>query len=206
MERKILEPGAQLKSVIDTEAIKCNIYLIRRQKVMLDSDLAGLYGVPTKVLVQAVKRNIKRFPIDFMFQLQNQEVASLRSQIVTTSFGHGGRRYRPYVFTEQGVAMLSTVLNSEMAIEVNIQIMRAFVKLREMIATHKDLAKKLEELEKKYDSQFRVVFDAIRALVSEPEPKQKKIGFLAKESKAIYRTNGYRVRVKERGTGCLSGA
>lgn len=175
-----------MKSLVTVESIERKIYLIRGQKVMLDSDLAELYGVTTKTLVQAVKRNSNRFPLDFMFQLENQEVVGLRSQIVTSKTGRGGRRYQPYAFTEQGVAMLSSVLNSERAVEVNIQIIRVFVKLREMIAAHKDLAKKLEELEKKYDAQFRVVFDAIRALVAEPEPKQKKIGFLAKESRALY--------------------
>jgi len=175
-----------MQSLVTADTIERKIYLIRGQKVMLDSDLAELYGVATKTLVQAVKRNINRFPLDFMFSLKDQEVAVLRSQIVTSSLKHGGRRYNPYAFTEQGVAMLSSVLNSERAVEVNIQIIRVFVKLREMIAAHKDLGKKLEELEKKYDSQFRVVFDAIRALVAEPEPKQKKIGFLAKESRALY--------------------
>jgi phage regulator Rha-like protein len=177
---------APMQPVVSTEIVERKIYIIRGQKVLLDSDLAELYGVTTKTLVQAVKRNIKRFPLDFMFSLKDQEVAVLRSQIVTSSLRHGGRRYNPYTFTEQGVAMLSSVLNSERAVEVNIQIIRVFVKLREMIAAHKDLAEKLEELEKKYDAQFRVVFDAIRALVAEPEPKQKKIGFLAKENRALY--------------------
>jgi len=149
-------------SLVPVELIEKRIYLIRGKKVMLDSDLAELYKVETRTLIQAVKRNINRFPSDFMFQLNYQEVASLRSQIVISKTGRGGRRYQPYVFTEQGVAMLSSVLNSERAIEVNIHIMRAFVKLREMIASHKDLAKKLDELEKKYDEQFRVIFDAIR--------------------------------------------
>lgn len=176
-----------MNSIVPTEVIEKKIYLIRGQKVMLDSDLAELYGVATKVLLQAVKRNSNRFPSDFMFQLNYQEVASLRSQIVTSKTGRGGRRYLPYVFTEQGVAMLSTVLNSERAIQVNIAIMRAFVKLREMIASHKDLAKRLDELEKKYDAQFRVVFDAIRQLMAQPEPKEKKIGFRVRERRARYR-------------------
>lgn len=153
-----------MNSVVPAEQIERKIYRIRGHKVMLDSDLAELYGVKTKVLLQAVKRNIQRFPLDFMFQLNNQEVMSLRSQIVTSKSGRGGRRYQPYVFTEQGIAMLLSVLNSERAIEVNIHIMRAFVKLREMIASHKDLAKRLDELEKEYDAQFKVVFDAIRQL------------------------------------------
>ena len=151
-----------MDSLVPVELIEKRIYLIRGKKVMLDSDLAELYKVETRTLIQAVKRNINRFPSDFMFQLNYQEVASLRSQIVISKTGRGGRRYQPYVFTEQGVAMLSSVLNSERAIEVNIHIMRAFVKLREMIASHKDLAKRLDELEKKYDEQFRVIFDAIR--------------------------------------------
>ncbi|MEW6416596.1 MAG: ORF6N domain-containing protein [Nitrospirota bacterium] len=136
-----------------------------------------LYGVPTRRLNEQVRRNISRFPDDFMFQLTSEESENLRSQFATSSSGHGGRRYLPYVFTEQGVAMLSSVLNSERAVQVNIAIMRAFVKLREMIASHKDLAKRLDELEKKYDEQFRVVFDAIRELMTPPEPKRKKIGF-----------------------------
>lgn len=161
--------------LIPTERIERSILLLRGQKVMLDSDLAELYGVETRRLLEQVKRNIKRFPSDFMFQLTNQELINLRSQFATSSWG--GRRYPPYVFTEQGVAMLSSVLNSEKAIEVNILIMRAFVKLREMIASNKDLAKRLDELEQKYDAQFKIVFDAIRQLMAPPEPKRKKIGF-----------------------------
>jgi len=135
---------------------------------MLDRDLAELYGVETRSLVQAVKRNIQRFPNDFMFQLTSEEDKALRSQIVISKKGRGGRRYSPYAFTEQGVAMLSSVLNSERAIEVNIAIMCTFVKLREILAAHKDLARKLEDLEKKYDSQFRSVFEAIRQLMLPP--------------------------------------
>lgn len=145
---------------------------------MLDSDLAELYGVETRVFNQAVKRNLQRFPSDFMFQLTTEEAESLRSQIVTSKIGSGGRRYAPYVFTEQGVAMLSSVLNSERAIEVNIAIVRAFVKLREMLGTHKELAQKLAQMEKKYDAQFRVVFDAIRQLMEPPPaPPRRKVGF-----------------------------
>lgn len=144
---------------------------------MLDSKLAMLYGVETKALVRAVQRNRSRFPADFMFQLSPDEFANLRYQFGTSN-ARGGRRYRPYVFTEQGVAMLSTVLKSERAIAVNIAIMRAFVKLRELLSTHKDLAKKLEALEQKYDAQFKVVFDAIRQLMAPPVPKNKRrIGF-----------------------------
>ena len=145
---------------------------------MLDTDLAKLYGVPTKVLNQALKRNATRFPADFMFQLTSEETTTLRSQIVTSK-SRGGRQYRPYAFTEQGVAMLSSVLHSERAIQVNIAIMRAFVQLREMIGSNKTLARRLNELEKKYDSQFRVVFEAIRELKAEPGPKVKRIGFKA---------------------------
>lgn len=176
-----------MKQMVSVEKIERQIYFIRGQKVMLDSDLAELYGVPTKVLVQAVKRNAKRFPVDFVFQLENQEVMALRSQIVTSKPGRGGRRYKPYAFTEQGVAMLSSVLNSDRAIEVIVQIMRVFVKLREMVASNKELAKRLDELEKKYDEQFGVVFDAIRELMTpHDEEKKKKIGFLAKENHALY--------------------
>jgi len=164
-----------METIVPIEVIERKIYIIRGQKVMLDSDLAELYNITTKVLVQAVKRNLRRFPADIMFQLTNQEVAILRSQFVTSSWG--GRRYVPYAFTEQGVAMLSSVLNSDRAVDVNIQIMRTFVKLREMIASHKDLARRLDELEKKYDVQFKIVFDAIRQLMTPPEPKKKKIGF-----------------------------
>ena len=175
-----------MDSVVPVELVERKIYLIRGHKVMLDSDLAELYEVKTKALMQAVKRNIGRFPPDFMFQLNNQEVMTLRSQFVTSKSGKGGRRYTPYVFTEQGVAMLSSVLNSERAVHVNIAIMRAFVKLREMISSHKDLAKRLEELEKKYDAQFKVVFDALRQLMTPPEPGKKKIGFRIRERSTRY--------------------
>jgi hypothetical protein len=168
------------------EVVERKILLIRDQKVMLDADLAELYGVPTKALKQAVGRNMKRFPDDFMFLLAIQEVKNLRSQFVTSS-GWGGVRYSPMAFTEQGVAMLSSVLNSDRAIEVNIQIMRAFVKLREMIASHTDLARKLDTLEKKYDDNFKVVFEAIRALMTPPPEKpKKKIGFGLREKQAGY--------------------
>jgi hypothetical protein len=159
------------------EKITRSILFIRNQKVMLDSDLAALYEVETKTLVRAVQRNRDRFPKDFMFQLSQVEWRNLRCQIGTSSL-HGGRRFRPYVFTEQGVAMLSSVLSSPRAIQVNIAIMRAFVELRDILSTHKDLAKKLEELEGKYDKQFKMVFDAIRQLMAPPIPKNKRrIGF-----------------------------
>ena len=160
------------------EHIEQNILLIRGHRVMLDTDLAILYGVPAKRLNEQVRRNKKRFPSDFMFQLTAEEVDRLRSQFATLKAGRGQhRKYRPYAFTEQGVAMLSSVLHSERAIQVNIAIMRAFVQLREMIGSNKTLARRLNELEKKYDSQFRVVFEAIRELMAEPDPKVKRIGF-----------------------------
>ena len=165
--------------------IESRIFLIRGKRVMLDSDLANLYGVETKRLNEQVNRNRKRFPADFMLQLTKSEMAeiseklsSLRSQIATSN--RGGRRYRPLVFTEQGVAMLSSVLNSERAIEVNIRIMRAFVKLRELMITHKDLAQKIEALERKYrehDENFKVVFEAIRKLMKDDEKPKRGIGF-----------------------------
>lgn len=179
-----------MDSIVPAELIERKIYLIRGQRVMLDKDLAELYQVPTRRLNEQVKRNIGRFPSDFMFQLTAGEADNLRSQIATSSSSHGGRRYLPFVFTEQGVAMLSSVLNSERAVQVNIAIMRAFVKLREMIASHKDLAKRLDDLEQKYDAQFKVVFDAIRQLMAPPEPKKRKIGFEARERMARYRTAG----------------
>ena len=150
------------KSLIPVERIERSIFLIRGHKVMLDSDLAELYGVTTKRLNERVMRNFSRFPEDFMFQLTESETQLLRSQIATSKKGRGGRRYPPYAFTEQGVAMLSSVLGSKRAIQVNIEIMRAFVRLRRILASHADLARKLEALEKKYDTQFKIVFDAIR--------------------------------------------
>lgn len=174
-----------MKDIIPAELIERKILVIRGEKVMLDSDLAMLYGVETRVLNQAVRRNIRRFPDDFMFELSAAENELLRSQIVTLKKGRGQHsKYLPNAFTEQGVAMLSSVLNSDRAIEVNILIMRSFVKLREMISTHKDMAKKLEDLEQKYDSQFKMVFDAIRQLMTPPEPKKKRaIGFGREEGK-----------------------
>jgi len=161
------------------ERITQAILLIRGHKVMLDSDLADLYEVEIKVLNQAVKRNIERFPDDFMFQLTAEEATRLRSQFVTLKAGRGEhRKYLPHVFTEQGIAMLSSVLHSDRAIHVNIEIMRAFVRLRQMLASNVEMARKLATLERKYDAQFRVVFDAIRELMTPPEPKKKRpIGF-----------------------------
>ena len=161
-------------------AIEQRILFVRGHRVMFDRDLADLYGVATKTLNQAVARNIARFPSDFSFQLTPDETASLRSQSVTSK-GRGGRRYAPRVFTEQGVAMLSSVLRTRRAVDVNIAIMRAFVHLREFLATHKDLARKLEELEQKYDGKFAAVFDAIRELM-DPSPERERarprIGFI----------------------------
>jgi len=167
-----------MKEIIPIEVIQQKIFLIRGHKVMLDNDLAELYGVETRVLNQAVKRNIKRFPSDFLFQLSQAEAAELsRSQFVILKRGQN-IKYLPFAFTENGVAMLSGVLNSDRAIAVNIQIMRTFTKLRELLATHRELRRKVEEIEKKYDHQFKSVFDAIRQLMASPEPSKKKIGFM----------------------------
>ena len=172
-------PEKSDQEIIPLESIQQRIYLIRGHKVMLDSDLAELYAVQTFNLNKAVKRNIDRFPADFMFQLTKEEAERLTFQIgMSKPSGRGGRRTLPYVFTEQGVAMLSSVLRSKQAAQVNVAIMRAFVHLRELLATHKDLARKLEELEGKYDANFRVVFDAIRKLMGpEKPPPSRRIGF-----------------------------
>ena len=177
-----------MKSLVPIDVIEKKILLIAGQKVMLDSDLAVLYGVTTKRLNEQVRRNARRFPADFMYQLSQEEFESLRSHFATSSL-RGGRRTRPYVFTEQGIAMLSSVLNSARAIDVNIQIMRTFVKLRAMMATHKDLARKLLELEKKYDGQFQIVFEAIKQLIEVDGKPKRKIGFIARERQAVYRTS-----------------
>jgi hypothetical protein len=150
---------------------------------MLSIDLAELYGVEPRALIQAVKRNSDRFPDDFMFMLSNQEVINLKSQIVISSWG--GRRSNPYAFTEQGVAMLSSVLHSRRAIQVNVAVMRAFVKLREMLVAHKDLARKLDQIEKKYDSQFKVVFDAMRKLMEGSDKKMKVIAGFGRKKDSL---------------------
>jgi hypothetical protein len=158
------------------------IRLVRGQKVLLDHDLARLYGVETRGLNQAVKRNAERFPLDFMFQLSPDEAEAWlrsRSQFVILRRGEN-LKYRPYAFTEQGVAMLSSVLHSDRAVRVNIEIMRAFVQLRQMLASNADLARKLVALEKKYDIRFKVVLDSLRQLMSPPEPKHREIGFHVK--------------------------
>jgi hypothetical protein len=167
---------------IPAERIESRIYLLRGHKVMLSPDLADLYEVEPRALVQAVKRNTERFPADFMFQLSQEEFDNLKSQIVISSWG-GLRRATPYAFTEQGVAMLSSVLRSKRAVMVNVEIMRAFVRLRQMLAAHADLARKLAALEKKYDAQFKVVFDAIRELMAPPERKNRPIGFASWQEK-----------------------
>lgn len=177
--------------------IGSRIVLLREQRAMLDSDLAELYGVETRVLVQAVKRNLDRFPSDFMFQLDSQDIAALRSQSVISKPGRGGRRTAPYAFTEQGVAMLSSVLNSPRAIAINIEIMRTFVRVRELANTQSDLAKRLNELEEKTEvlalqqdnfahntrAQLKQVFEAIRELMTPPEPSKRPIGFVKPETK-----------------------
>ncbi len=165
---------------VSPEVIDRRIYLIRRQRVMLDADLASLYGVETKTLNRATKRNRDRFPKDFMFLVTAAEARSLRYQFGTSNGHRGGRRYLPYAFSEQGVAMLSSVLNSPRAIQVNIVIMRAFVKLRHVMATHEELSRRIDELEGKHDAKFRVVFDAIRRLMGPPPaPPKRQIGFTA---------------------------
>jgi hypothetical protein len=167
----------QTNALVTDERIEGHIFLIRGQKVMLSPHLAELYAVEPRVLVQAVKRNQERFPPDFMFQLTEQEFANLKSQFVTSSWG-GLRRATPYAFTEQGLAMLSSVLRSPRAVQVNIEIMRAFVRLRRMLGSNEELARKLAALERKYDSQFKTVFDAIRQLMApQPPPKRQQIGF-----------------------------
>lgn len=168
------------QSLIPAERIDGAILLIRGQKVMLDRDLAALYGVETKALTRAIRRNRDRFPGDFMFELSREEFDNLRRQFGTSS-QWGGRRYRPYAFTEQGVAMLSSVLRSKRAVQVNIEIMRAFVRMRQILAANANLARRLDALEQKYDGQFKVVFDAIRQLMTPPPEdvarRRRRIGF-----------------------------
>jgi hypothetical protein len=173
------------KLVVPLEKIQSQIITIRGEKVLLDNTLADLYGVETKHLKRAVRRNSYRFPPDFMFELSREEFDSLRSQFGTLKRGEHSK-YMPMVFTEQGVAMLSSVLNSRRAIEVNIMIMRAFVNLRWMVSSNKALLKKIEEMEKRYDKQFRIVFEAIRQLMTPPAAPKRKIGFDLKEKQARY--------------------
>lgn len=168
-----------MEKAISTDVIVSRILIIRGRRVMLDKDLALLYRVGTKQLVRQVRRNIERFPEDFMFQLSKGEMENLKCQIGTSSWG--GTRYIPLVFTEQGIAMLSGVLRSKRAVQVNIQIMRAFVQLRRMILTNADLRRKIEQIEKKYDKQFAIVFDAIKKLIEQPKVIEKRIrGFSAR--------------------------
>lgn len=174
-----------MKSLVAMEAVEKKILLIRGQKVILDVELAELYGVTTKAFNQAVKRNIDRFPKDFILQLTTDEALTIRSQSVTAS--KRNIRYLPYAFTEHGIIMAASILNSQRAIDASVYVVRAFIKLREMISTHKDLTKKLSELEKKYDGQFQIVFEAIRQLIDVEEKPKRKIGYV-RESRAVYRT------------------
>ena len=166
----------ETQALVPAERIERVIRVLRGEKVILDSEIAQLYEVETKVLIRAMKRNLGRFPPDFMFQLTREELEFLRCQS-GTSKGRGGRRYLPYAFTEQGVAMLSSVLNSERAIRVNIELMRAFSRLRHVMSTQSDLARRLDELEQKYDDHFKVVFDALRQLMAPPDVTSRRIGF-----------------------------
>ena len=175
------------QSIMPTEIIEKRIFIIRGQKVILDFHIAELYQVETKALKRAVKRNRERFPSDFLFELTQQEYTALRYQLGTLKRGEHSK-YLPFAFTEQGIAMLSGVLGSPRAVQVNIAIMRSFVKLRQVLATHKDLIRKLEEMEKKYDAQFQIVFDAIRQILTPPEKPKREIGFRVKEPTAKYST------------------
>jgi hypothetical protein len=168
------------KSIIPSAFISQKIFFVRGTRVMLDADLARLYGVETKNLNKAVKRNASRFPVDFMFQLASKELQILRFQIGTSKGMRGGRRYAPYAFTEQGIAMLSSVLHSSRAVQVNVAIMRTFVRLREMLRTHEELRRKIDAMEKRYDARFQAVFEAIRQMLETPIPAKKPIGFHAR--------------------------
>jgi hypothetical protein len=174
------------KPNVSVDQIAQTILVLRGHKVLLDETLASLYGVPTKVLVQSVKRNLDRFPEDFMFQLSIQDLAALRSQIVTSNEGRGGRRSAPYAFTEQGVAMLSSVLRSKQAVKVNIEIMRAFVRLRGLLSANHELARQLDELENRvssHDEAIAGILSAIRQLMIPSDPKRRPIGFVTPEEK-----------------------
>ena len=167
-------------SLVPMERIERAIIVVRGEKVMLDRDLAEIYGVETKRLNEQVRRNLNRFPVDFMFQLTPEEAESLRSQIATSNEGRGGRRYLPFAFTEHGALMLANVLHSERAAQTSVMVVRAFVKLRQMLSSNADLARKLATMEKKYDEQFKVVFDAIRQLMTPPARPKREIGFHVK--------------------------
>jgi len=185
--RKISGYMANNTSVVPYERINRSILVIRGQRVMLDADLAALFNVPTKALNQAVKRNLTRFPKDFMFQLtavEKAKVVTVCDHLQQLKFS----RTLPFAFTEHGAVMLANVLNSPTAVSVSIQIVRAFIKLRQTIASHKNLARRFDELEEKYESQFKVVFQALRQLMTRPEPTKRRIGFLARERPARYRS------------------
>lgn len=170
--------------VVAAPAIEKRIFVVRDRQVMLDEDLADLYGVETKRLVEQVKRNLERFPEDFMFQLRKDEATALRSQIATSNTGRGGRRYAPYVFTEQGVAMLSSVLRSKTAIAVNIEIMRAFVELRRVAGSFQELQKRLDQIERgigEHDEQLEQIFGALRQLIAPPSQPKRPVGFRVRE-------------------------
>lgn len=185
-------PNWHLKAraaLVPVERIERLIYLIRGQKVMLDSDLAEIYGVTTKRLNEQVGRNADRFPLDFAFQLTPEEFARLMSQIATSKKGRGGRRKLPWVFTEHGAIMLASVLNSPVAVEASVRVVRAFVRLHEMLASNRELAQRLDELERKFeghDEAIQSLFEAIRQLLASPEPKRRKIGFHVREKRARY--------------------
>jgi len=173
-------PTLSKTSIVPSALISQKIFFARGTRIMLDADLAQLYGVATKNLNKAVKRNASRFPSDFIFRLSSKELRNLRFQIGTSRGAHGGRRYAPYAFTEQGIAMLSSVLRSSRAVQVNVAIMRTFVRIREMLATHEELRRKVDEMEKRYDSRFQAVFGAIRQMFETPIPAKRPIGFHAK--------------------------
>jgi len=175
-----------MKALVPVERITSKIYLIRNVKVMLDRDLAELYGVETKRLKEQVRRNIERFPEDFMFELTKNELKNWRSQFATSNQDIMGLRIPPFVFTEHGILMLSSVLKSKRAIQVNIQIMRTFTQLRKMLSTHEDLKRKIESMEKKYDQQFQIVFETIKQLLETDEKPKKKIGYTVKEKQKAY--------------------
>jgi hypothetical protein len=182
----VVEKGSKTEplELIAAPAIEHRIFVVRGRQVMLDEDLADLYGVETKRLVEQVKRNLDRFPEDFMFQLDKEEAAALRSQIATSNTGRGGRRYAPYVFTEQGVAMLSSVLRSKRAIAVNIEIMRAFVELRRVASSYAAIEKRLEQIERgmgEHDEQLEQIFNALRQLIAPPPQPKRPIGFRVRE-------------------------
>lgn len=184
-------PKSATNAVVPVALISREIYILRGQKVMLSSALANLYAVQVKALMQAVRRNASRFPADFMFQLTSTELRNLKSQFVTSSWG-GPRRARPYAFTEQGIAMLSSVLRSQRAVHVNIAIMRAFVQLRSLLATHEELRRKIEEMERKYDARFQAVFATIKQMLETPIPPKRTIGFHSAQEPKRH-PNGFRV-------------